>query len=114
VSGFRHDSFGPTLVFGIGGIYTEILDDITYGLAPLSKGEARDITGDIRGTALLEGFRSKPSVDRDVLADLLHRTGELLVEYPSITELELNPVLTGADRSLALDALITLDPGRED
>jgi len=113
ISGFRHDSFGPTLVFGLGGIYTEVLDDITYGLAPLSKTEAREMTDDIRGNALLDGFRSKPPVNRDELADLLRRTGVLLVEYPSILEVELNPVLARKERSLALDALLTLAPERD-
>lgn len=106
----RDPTFGPTLVFGLGGTLAEVVDDVAYRLAPISAGPATAMTAEIRGTELLEGFRGAPPVDRDALADAIVTLGDVLVDH-ELAEIEVNPLLATGDGTVALDALVVLDDG---
>lgn len=109
VGGVRDESFGPVLLFGIGGTFTEVLQDTSYRLAPISTAEAHNMLDDIDATPLLDGYRGRPAVNRRSLAETITTVGSLIVERESIQEIEINPLLATADSDpLALDALVSL------
>ena len=89
---FRDAQFGPVITFGLGGIWIEVLRDISYGIAPLSRDEAAEMIGSIRGRAVLEGLRGKRPVDREALAGMLVRLSEMSLKEEGIRELDLNPI----------------------
>jgi acetyltransferase len=88
----REDGLGHVVVFGLGGIFVEVLKDAAFALAPLSKARALEIMRKLKGYPLLEGVRGERPVDMDLLADALCRLGRLVTDNPQITELDLNPV----------------------
>ena len=105
----REDGFGHLIMFGLGGIYTEVLKDVQFALAPLSVAQCQSIVRGIRSFALLEGVRGDKGMDIRLLAEYLLRLGCLVTDFPQIRELDLNPV-KGIDRNLyAIDARIILD-----
>jgi acyl-CoA synthetase (NDP forming) len=89
----KEDGLGHMVVFGLGGIFVEVLQDAAFALAPLSKSRAIEIMKKLKGYPLLEGVRGKSPVDLDLLADALCRLGRLVTDNPQIVELDLNPVL---------------------
>lgn len=108
----RDPQFGPLLTFGLGGIYVETLKDVSFRVAPLSRREAGEMLGEIRAQGLLEGARGKPPVDKDALVDALLRIGQLVVEFPEIAELDINPymVYEQGRGGLAIDMRLVLKP----
>ena len=110
VGGRRDPTFGPTVVVGLGGVLAELLRDVSIGLAPLAPDDARAMLAEGRRAALLRGFRGAPAVDEDALAALLVAIGDLLVEHPTIAELDLNPLIVSGGRLVAVDALIVINP----
>ncbi len=105
--------FGPLLMFGLGGKYVEVFQDIRFAVTPLDAEEARDVVRGIRGFKLLEGVRGEPGADLDLLVEILLRLAQLSQRHPRIRELDLNPFLAGPDRTTAraLDARIRVgDP----
>lgn len=88
---FRDAQFGPVVTFGLGGIWIEVLRDISYGIAPLSSHEAEEMIASIRGHAVLEGKRGKRPADREALRDLLVRLSRLVMTEEAIQEMDLNP-----------------------
>jgi acyl-CoA synthetase (NDP forming) len=105
----RDESFGPAIIVGIGGILTELLDDVAIRLAPLRPEAALAMLDTLRGHRLLDGVRGGPAVDRSALADILVRLSWIAVERPGITEVDLNPVIASPGGALAVDALVVLD-----
>ncbi len=87
----RDPQFGPLVTFGLGGIYVETLRDVSFRLAPFSRQQAEDMLGEIRAHAILDGVRGKPPVDKADLVEALLRIGQLVVDFPEITELDINP-----------------------
>jgi len=104
----RFPGFDPCILFGLGGVYTEIFRDNTLRLAPLSAAEAEEMLDDIRGKALLGAFRGQPAADRDALAGILRKLGWIAVLHPEIAEIDLNPVILDGPRPVAADALFVL------
>jgi acyl-CoA synthetase (NDP forming) len=106
----RDDSFGPVLAFGAGGVDTEILDDIALRLAPLHPAEARELMAETRIGRILAGTRGRPPADLDSLARALSLLSQLMLHFPHIQEVDLNPVrvFPGRPGLLALDARIRL------
>jgi acetyltransferase len=104
----REGDFGHLVMFGLGGIHTEVLKDVRFGLAPLSAAEARRLIDGIRGRALLDGVRGAAGMDTTVLADFLVRLGRLVTDFPQIDEIDLNPVKGSGDRLFAVDARIIM------
>ncbi len=109
----RFAGFGPVLLFGLGGIYTEVLKDTAFRSAPLSLTEAEEMIQDIRGTRLLGEFRGMPAVDVAVLADSIQKLGSISLLHPEIAEIDLNPLIiadSGAGSSpVVADALFVLE-----
>lgn len=108
----RDPSFGPVVLFGLGGISVELLRDVSLRVAPLTDRDAEEMLGEIRGAKLLEGYRGALPVHREALLDVLHRVSLLALDNPEIAELDLNPVLAfpGEAPALALDARLKLAP----
>jgi succinyl-CoA synthetase beta subunit len=106
----RDPQFGPSVMFGLGGIYTEALEDVVFRVAPLSRWDARQMMEEFRGRKILDAFRGMPPVDRKGLADILITLGTIGLENPSIREIDINPLKIQSDgRPTAVDALIILD-----
>jgi acyl-CoA synthetase (NDP forming) len=104
----RDDRFGPIIVAGLGGIFVEVLEDIAFRLAPISRGEARAMIDELRGAAILRGLRGAPPIDFDAMADLLAKVSELAARRPEIKEMDLNPVVAYPKGVTVLDARILL------
>ncbi len=99
--------FGPLVIVGSGGVLVELMKDSAVGLAPVTKHEARGMIDKLKGSVLLKGFRKMPKVDLDKLADIIVRVSEFAADQRDrITELDINPLICGADRIVAVDALI--------
>jgi acyl-CoA synthetase (NDP forming) len=106
----RDPQFGPSVLFGLGGIYTEALEDVAFRVAPLSRWDALQMMAELRGRKILDAFRGMPPVDRKALADLLITLGTIGLENPSIREIDINPLKIRPDgQPIAVDALIILD-----
>ena len=104
----RDPSFGPAVMFGLGGIFTAILQDVTFRIAPLRKKDARDMLRSIRGTKILDEVRGMPAVDRDILCHALMAVGQIALDHPNIEEIDINPLIIRGTRPIAVDALIVL------
>ena len=105
----RDAQFGPCVMFGLGGIFTEILEDVAFRVAPLSDYDANDIMTDIKGKKILEAFRGKPAVDRNILADILKAIGQIGLDNEQIKEIDINPLKLVDGKPVAVDALVVLE-----
>jgi acetyl coenzyme A synthetase (ADP forming)-like protein len=85
-------SFGPVLMFGLGGVYVELLRDVTFNVAPVSDKDVREMLSSVRGAKLLEGWRGAPPADRAALEQAILRLSQLVGEVPELAELDLNPL----------------------
>ena len=101
---------GPSVMVGMGGIYTEILRDTALRVAPVSGREARAMLKELKGWPLLSGTRNQSPLAIDALAGLIERISRLILDHPEITEMDLNPVRVYPDRVTALDARILKQP----
>jgi len=108
----RDDQFGPCVMFGLGGIFTEILKDISFRRAPLEKNDALEMMREIRGHGILDAVRGMEAADKDLLADMLIRVGRIGVEIDQVQEIDLNPVILSGSRPVVVDALIVLKQRR--
>ncbi|MBC7318411.1 acetate--CoA ligase family protein [Candidatus Bipolaricaulota bacterium] len=104
----RDPTFGPLLMFGLGGIYVEVLRDVAFAVAPLSRAEAEELVDLIRGKKLLYGVRGQPAVDVKGLVDVILRVSQMVTENPEILELDLNPILCYPERVVAVDVRLTV------
>ncbi len=89
----RDPQFGPLVTFGLGGIYVEVLKDVTFRIAPFTVRDAENMLREIRTHSLLDGVRGKPPVDKDAIVDTILRIGQLVTDFPAITELDINPLI---------------------
>jgi len=106
--------FGPVVAFGLGGVFVEVLGDVTFRMAPMDQDEALAMTRDIKGSAMLDGYRGQPAADRQALAETIARLSELAVAcHDQIEELDINPLVVKGGSLVALDALITLRTGQD-
>ncbi|MCX7634389.1 MAG: acetate--CoA ligase family protein [Syntrophales bacterium] len=105
----RDPSFGPTVMFGLGGVMTEILNDTVFRVAPLSLDETQDMVCAIRSPRVLAAFRGEAAVDLAALGRILVILGEIGLRFPQVTEMDLNPLKIRSDGSpVAVDALVIL------
>jgi len=102
--------FGPLVVFGLGGVATEVLADHAARLAPLTETDADTLINSIRSAALLHGYRASPAADINALRDVLMRVSRLADDLPEVTELDLNPVIARPAGAVAVDARIRVTP----
>lgn len=100
--------FGPTVLFGVGGVMTEVLNDATVRLAPISRHDAREMVDSIENGALLRSFRGDPPVDVDALVDVLMSLSELASTRPDVVSVDLNPLIIQGGSPVAVDALVEL------
>jgi acetyltransferase len=105
----RDPQFGPCVLFGLGGVTAELYRDTAFAVAPLSQREALETIGRIRGQGLLDGFRGMPAVNREALARLLVRLGEIGLSFPEIREIDINPLLADETGITAVDATLVLE-----
>lgn len=104
----RDPQFGPCVMFGLGGIFTEVLKDVTFRVAPLEKKDALEMMDEIKSKKLLDEFRGKPAVNRDILAGVLVSLGKIGIENDDIAEIDINPLIIKGDTPVAVDALVVL------
>jgi acetyltransferase len=104
----RDPQFGPCVMVGLGGVMTEILDDAVFGVAPLDHSAALDLIDRLKHQKLLNGFRGASAVDRQALAKILITLGQLGLQYPNITEIDINPLIIHNGTPVAVDAAIVL------
>jgi acyl-CoA synthetase (NDP forming) len=103
--------FGPVVMFGLGGVAAELLRDVTHEFAPFDIRTARAMIGRIRAAPLLTGYRGRPPLDVDALADVLSRLSWLVADHAGrIAEIDLNPLFLGERGIVAADALVALKP----
>jgi acetyltransferase len=107
----RDPQFGPLVTFGLGGIYVETLKDVAFRVAPFSRLEATDMIHEIRANALLDGVRGQPPSDKSALIDALMRIGQLVLDFPEIAELDINPYMLYSDGQggIAIDMRLILE-----
>ena len=99
-------------MFGLGGIYVEILDDVAFRLAPLAREQAKLMIDEVRGNRLLQGLRGQPPVDRPSVVEALLTMSRILIECPEIVEIDTNPLLLSERGAAAIDARVILEAQR--
>ncbi len=104
----RDPSFGPVLLFGLGGIYVEVLKETSLRVAPINRSEAGEMINELRGSAILKGIRGEKPSDIDALIEMLLRLSQLMVETPEIEGIDINPVMALEKGAIAVDARIVL------
>jgi acetate---CoA ligase (ADP-forming) len=116
LGGKRDRSFGPVVLFGLGGIYVEVLKDATLRLAPLTRSDAVSMIHELRGSRILQGVRGEPAADIRSIEDNLLRLSQMMLDLPEIQEIDINPLMTFEHDSMAVDARIVLkgEPGKQD
>jgi acetyltransferase len=108
----RDSQFGPMLMFGLGGIFVEVMKDVTFHLAPITEDEAVQMLKSTRSYEMLEGRRGRKGVDLTAIANGLQRISQLTTDFPQIAELDINPFIVGevGDDPWVADARLTLQP----
>jgi acetyltransferase len=110
IAGFLRDSqFGPCIMFGLGGIFSELQRDVVFSLAPLKQSEALEMIDRIQGKRLLEGFRGRDPLNKERMAELLVNLGHLGTAYSEIDQIDINPVAVTEGLPLAVDATVILN-----
>lgn len=109
VGAIKDPQFGPTLMFGLGGVFVEILKDVTFRIAPITKDEAREMLMEIKAYPLLKGYRNLPPADMEAITKILLNTSKLVMEHTEIKELDLNPIMVYEKGAKTVDARIILE-----
>jgi acyl-CoA synthetase (NDP forming) len=106
----RDPTFGPTLMFGLGGIYVEILKDVKFAVAPVNVNDAANMISGIRTHKLLEGSRGSEPVDIEAIKNIILRVSQLVTDFPEISEFEINPLIVfdEGEGALAVDMRLIL------
>ncbi|SFL10095.1 acetyltransferase [Halogranum rubrum] len=106
----RDPQFGPLLMFGLGGIFVEVMEDTTFRVAPVAENEAHTMTEEIDSAPLLRGARGRDPVDVDEVTETIQRLSQLVTDFPAILELDINPLVALPDGAKAVDVRLTVDP----
>lgn len=109
----RDPQFGPLVMFGLGGIYVEVLRDVSFRIAPFGRGHAREMIDEIRSAPLLRGTRGQRPADLEAIVETLLVVSQLVTDFPEILEMDINPLKVGApgEGAVAVDARITIAEG---
>ncbi len=111
IMGMSKDAqFGPVLMFGLGGIFVELLKDVSFRIVPLSRQDAREMIEEIKGYPLLQGYRGQEPADVATLENMLLKLSDFVEQTPEVKELDLNPVFAYANGATAVDARVVLEP----
>jgi acyl-CoA synthetase (NDP forming) len=108
LGGKRDHSFGPAIMFGLGGIHVEVLNDVVFRVAPLGRADAEEMLQEVRARRLLEGVRGQPPVDREALIGTILSLSRLMVENPNIDQVDINPLVVSQVGAVAVDARVRL------
>ncbi len=105
----RDAQFGPVIMFGLGGIMVEVLKDVSFRIVPLTRWDATEMISEIKGHAVLKGFRGQKPVSVAALEDLILKVSAFIERNPQVKELDLNPVIAYSEAALAVDARIVME-----
>jgi len=105
----KDPQFGPVIMFGLGGIFVELLKDISFRVIPVEQRDAQEMIQEIKGYPLLQGYRGKEPASIPALVEIILKISKLIEENPQIKELELNPILAYRNKAIAVDARIILE-----
>ena len=110
IMGMSKDAqFGPVLMFGLGGVFVEVLKDVAFRIVPLNRRDASQMVREIKGYPLLEGYRGQEPANITALEDLLLKLSDFVDKNPKIKEMDLNPIFAYKDGALAVDARVILE-----
>jgi acyl-CoA synthetase (NDP forming) len=109
VGATKDPQFGPAIMFGLGGIFVEVLKDVTFRIAPITEDESREMITEVRAYPLLKGYRNMPPADIDAIVKILLNTSRLVTEHEEIKELDLNPIMVYEKGAKTVDARIILE-----
>ena len=105
----KDPQFGPVIMFGLGGIFVELLKDVSFRVIPVEQRDAQEMIKEIKGYPLLQGYRGKEPANISVLVEIILKISKLMEENPQIKELELNPIFAYRNKAVAVDARIILE-----
>jgi acetyl-CoA synthetase (ADP-forming) len=109
VGATKDPQFGPALMFGLGGIFVEVLKDVTFRIAPISESDAREMITELKAYPILKGYRGQPPADVESIVNILLNTSRLVMEHQEIKELDLNPIMVYEKGAKTVDARIILE-----
>jgi len=109
VGGKKDPTFGQTIAFGLGGVFVEVFEDVSFRVVPITRQDAIEMLKEIKALKILKGYRGKPPVDFEALVDILLRTSKMLEDNSEIKELDINPIFALPDRAVAGDARIIVE-----
>ena len=109
VGAIKDPQFGQTIMFGLGGIFVEILKDVNFRVAPITVEDAEEMITELKAYPLLKGYRNSPPADIDALVSILCNTSRLVMDNPEIKELDLNPIMAYQKGAKTVDARIILE-----
>jgi acyl-CoA synthetase (NDP forming) len=108
VGAINDSQFGQTLLFGLGGIFVEIMKDVTFRIAPITETDAREMVHEIRAYPVLKGYRNMPPADEEALVRILLASSKLVMEHEEIDQMDLNPIMVYEKGASVVDARIIL------
>jgi acetyl-CoA synthetase (ADP-forming) len=108
VGSLNDSQFGPTILFGLGGIFVEVLKDVVFRIAPLEEHDAREMITEIRGYPVIMGHRGSPPADQDAIVRIILSASRMVTENPQIAQMDLNPVMVYEHGASVVDARIVL------
>ncbi|MEM2942163.1 MAG: acetate--CoA ligase family protein [Candidatus Bathyarchaeia archaeon] len=109
VGGLKDPQFGQTLMFGLGGVFVEILKDVTFRIAPIDESEARSMITEIKAYPILKGYRGQAPVDEEAIVKILLAASKLLIDLPQISQMDLNPIMAYSKGASVVDARMLLE-----
>lgn len=108
VGGLRDEQFGPSVAFGLGGVWVESLKDAVFGIMPMTRQETLKMMNETKAAMFLKGFRGSPPLDQDAAISMINAVGKLITDFPEISEVDLNPVRLYTEGAVALDVRVIL------
>jgi acetyl-CoA synthetase (ADP-forming) len=108
IGGLRDEQFGPSIAFGLGGVWVEALKDAVFGILPMTREEMLDMIAQTRAGMFLKGFRGSPALDQEAALSIINALSKLMTDHPGIKEIDLNPVRIYARSAAALDMRVIL------
>ena len=109
IGALKDPQFGPAIMFGLGGIFVEVLKDVSFRVAPITKYDADEMIQEIKGYPILTGIRGQEACDIKALSNILLQVSKLVMDYPVINQLDLNPVFSYPKGAKCVDARIILE-----
>ena len=109
IGGLKDPQFGQTLMFGLGGVFVEILKDVTFRIAPIDESDAKSMISEIKAYPILKGYRGQPPVDEGAIVEILLAASQLLMDLPMINQMDLNPIMAYEKGASVVDARILIE-----